>query len=47
MSVEYRAEVIGRCCGPDYLKDARKRWEAGKLGTPDFSAVEDVARLTR
>ena len=36
MGIEYRAEVIGSMLRPGYLKDARKRWEAGNLGTLDF-----------
>ena len=43
MGIEYRAEVIGSMLRPGYLKDARKRWEAGSLGTLDFKRVEDRA----
>ena len=43
MGIEYRAEVIGSMLRPVYLKDARKRWEAGNLGTLDFKRVEDRA----
>jgi len=43
MGINYRAEVIGSMLRPAYLKDARKRWEAGSLGTLDFKRVEDRA----
>ncbi len=43
MSVSYRAEVIGSLLRPDYLKEARKRWEAGTLTTPEFKRLEDRA----
>ena len=43
MGIEYRAEVIGSMLRPGYLKDARKRWEAGSLGTLDFKRIEDHA----
>jgi 5-methyltetrahydropteroyltriglutamate--homocysteine methyltransferase len=43
MEIEYRAEVIGSMLRPGYLKEARKRWEAGTLGTRDFKRVEDRA----
>jgi methionine synthase II (cobalamin-independent) len=46
MGIEYRAEVIGSMLRPDYLKDARKRWEAGSLGTLDLSGSK-IARSTR
>jgi 5-methyltetrahydropteroyltriglutamate--homocysteine methyltransferase len=43
MPINYRAEVIGSMLRPQYLKDARKRWEAGKLPTLEFKRVEDRA----
>ena len=43
MTIEYRAEVIGSMLRLGYLKDARKRWEAGNLGTLAFKRVEDRA----
>jgi 5-methyltetrahydropteroyltriglutamate--homocysteine methyltransferase len=43
MPIEYRAEVIGSMLRPEYLKDARKRWEAGSMATRDFKRVEDRA----
>lgn len=43
MGIDYRAEVIGSMLRPAYLKDARKRWAAGTLGTLDFKRVEDRA----
>jgi 5-methyltetrahydropteroyltriglutamate--homocysteine methyltransferase len=39
----YHAEVIGSLLRPDYLKEARKQWEAGKLSTGAFKRVEDRA----
>lgn len=43
MPIPYRAEVIGSLLRPEYLKEARKRWEAGKLVTREFKRVEDRA----
>ena len=43
MAIDYRAEVIGSMLRPEYLKVARKRWEAGQLPTPEFKRVEDRA----
>ena len=43
MPINYRAEVIGSMLRPQYLKDARKRWEAGTLPTLEFKRVEDRA----
>jgi 5-methyltetrahydropteroyltriglutamate--homocysteine methyltransferase len=43
MSITYRAEVIGSLLRPQYLKDARRRWEAGEIGTLAFKQVEDRA----
>jgi methionine synthase II (cobalamin-independent) len=39
----YRAEVIGSLLRPEYLKAARKQWEAGKLTTREFKRIEDRA----
>jgi 5-methyltetrahydropteroyltriglutamate--homocysteine methyltransferase len=39
----YRAEVIGSMLRPDYLKQARARWEARQLSTREFKQVEDRA----
>jgi 5-methyltetrahydropteroyltriglutamate--homocysteine methyltransferase len=39
----YRADVIGSMLRPQYLKEARKQWEAGKLSTWEFKRVEDRA----
>lgn len=39
----YRAEVIGSLLRPEYLKAARKEWEAGKLTPREFKRVEDRA----
>ena len=43
MPIEYRAEVIGSMLRPEYLKAARKQWEAGSLVTREFKRVEDRA----
>ncbi|MEW6298145.1 MAG: cobalamin-independent methionine synthase II family protein [Thermodesulfobacteriota bacterium] len=43
MSLPYHAEVIGSLLRPEYLKEARKRWEAGTLSTAAFKRVEDRA----
>ncbi len=39
----YRAEVIGSLLRPDYLKQARQRWQAGDLTVRDFKQFEDRA----
>jgi methionine synthase II (cobalamin-independent) len=39
----YHAEVLGSLLRPQYLKDARKQWEAGKLSTREFKQSEDRA----
>ncbi len=43
MAKPYRAEVIGSLLRPDYLKRARKRWEARAISTREFKEVEDRA----
>jgi 5-methyltetrahydropteroyltriglutamate--homocysteine methyltransferase len=43
MNDRYHAEVIGSLLRPQYLKDARKQWEASKLTTREFKRVEDRA----
>jgi len=43
MPILHRAEVIGSLLRPQYLKDARPRWEAGKLTTREFKRIEDRA----
>jgi 5-methyltetrahydropteroyltriglutamate--homocysteine methyltransferase len=43
MNKIYHAEVIGSMLRPQYLKDARKAWEAKTLSTWDFKRVEDRA----
>src|SRR5690349_9442693 len=43
MAILYRAEVIGSMLRPEYLKDAREKWKAGKLATREFKRVEDRA----
>lgn len=39
----YHADVIGSMLRPQYLKDARKQWEAGTLSTREFKRVENQA----
>lgn len=41
--VTYRSEVVGSLLRPPYLLEARRQWEAGQLGAPDFKAIEDRA----
>jgi 5-methyltetrahydropteroyltriglutamate--homocysteine methyltransferase len=43
MASIYHADVIGSMLRPQYLKDARKQWEAGTLSTREFKRVEDRA----
>lgn len=43
MATLYRAEVIGSLLRPDYLKEARQKWESGRLSTRDFKRIEDRA----
>ena len=47
MGIEYRAEVIGSMLRPGYLKDARKRWEAGKLSHAASSSESRIAPSMR
>jgi 5-methyltetrahydropteroyltriglutamate--homocysteine methyltransferase len=39
----YRSEVIGSLLRPDYLKEARKRLEAGEVSPAEFKSIEDRA----
>ncbi len=43
MEINYRAEVIGSMLRPEYLKKARKQWEAGEINTREFKKIEDRA----
>ncbi|MBV8772084.1 MAG: cobalamin-independent methionine synthase II family protein [Deltaproteobacteria bacterium] len=43
MANGYRAEVIGSLLRPEYLKQARNRWEANEISTREFKQVEDRA----
>jgi len=43
LEVNYRAEVIGSLLRPDYLKQARQKWQAGDLTVRQFKQVEDRA----
>lgn len=43
MALFYRAEVIGSLLRPQYLKNARKAFEAGKLSNAQFKQIEDRA----
>ncbi len=39
----YRSDVVGSLLRPEYLKEARQRWEAGQIGPADFKRIEDRA----
>ncbi len=39
----YRSDVVGSLLRPDYLKEARKRHEAGEISPAEFKRVEDRA----
>ncbi|HLT21114.1 MAG TPA: methionine synthase [Thermomicrobiales bacterium] len=39
----YRADVVGSLLRPDYLKEARKRHEAGEISDAEFKRIEDRA----
>jgi methionine synthase II (cobalamin-independent) len=39
----YRSDVVGSLLRPDYLKQARKKHEAGSLGPAEFKKIEDQA----
>src|SRR5436305_10631402 len=39
----YHSEVVGSLLRPDYLVEARKKFEAGQLSAADLKAVEDRA----
>jgi 5-methyltetrahydropteroyltriglutamate--homocysteine methyltransferase len=43
MTIGYRAEVIGSLLRPEYLKQARRKWEAHEITTREFKRVEDRA----
>ena len=43
MQLNYRAEVIGSMLRPEYLKRARKQWEAGEISTREVKKIEDPA----
>ncbi|MGO9603638.1 MAG: cobalamin-independent methionine synthase II family protein [Candidatus Binataceae bacterium] len=43
MANQYRAEVIGSLLRPEYLKQARRRWEAKEISTREFKEAEDRA----
>ena len=38
-----RSDVVGSLLRPDYLKEARERWEARELSAVDFKRIEDRA----
>ncbi|MGH7353298.1 MAG: cobalamin-independent methionine synthase II family protein [Candidatus Rokuibacteriota bacterium] len=38
-----RSDVVGSLLRPDWLKDARQRWEAGALTADEFKRIEDRA----
>jgi 5-methyltetrahydropteroyltriglutamate--homocysteine methyltransferase len=37
------SDVVGSLLRPEYLKDARRRWEAGELAAVEFKRIEDRA----
>src|SRR5512141_2401875 len=39
----YRSDVVGSLLRPDYLKEARKKREAGQLSHAEFKKIEDRA----
>lgn len=39
----YRSDVVGSLLRPDYLKEARQRYQAGAIGTVEFKRLEDRA----
>lgn len=39
----YRSDVVGSLLRPQYLKDARKRYEAGEISAAEFKSIEDRA----
>jgi len=43
MMLTYRSDVIGSLLRPDYLKEARRRREAGTIGEAEFKQIEDRA----
>ena len=43
MAAIYRAEIVGSLLRPNYLKEARRAWEAGQLSARDFKRAEDRA----
>ena len=41
--MEYRSDVVGSLLRPQYLKDARRRHDAGELSAAEFKKIEDRA----
>jgi 5-methyltetrahydropteroyltriglutamate--homocysteine methyltransferase len=39
----YRSDVVGSLLRPDYLKEARKRYDANQITAPEFKKIEDRA----
>jgi 5-methyltetrahydropteroyltriglutamate--homocysteine methyltransferase len=39
----YRSDVVGSLLRPDYLKDARERYQAGRISDWEFKSLEDQA----
>ena len=37
----YRSDVVGSLLRPAYLKEARKRLEAGEISPAEFKKIED------
>jgi 5-methyltetrahydropteroyltriglutamate--homocysteine methyltransferase len=42
-AITIRSDVVGSLLRPDYLKEARQRWESGDLSPVNFKRVEDRA----
>lgn len=38
-----RSDVVGSLLRPDFLKEARQRWEAGQIAAAEFKRIEDRA----
>ena len=41
--IEFRSDVVGSLLRPDYLKEARERFEAGEIAHAEFKGIEDRA----
>ncbi len=41
--IEARTDVVGSLLRPPELLQARERFDAGEMGTPEFKRIEDAA----